>query len=310
MTDKSAGGVYSVTSTVLRNMKPVSPHYQATNTIGRRSFLALVGGSVLSAAFAERADAGQDMRQIKKLGVQLYTIRDAIARDLNGSLARVAAIGYREVELAGYHSHTVAEFRAALDRHGLVAPSTHIAMERVRDELPKVLEEAHLLGHEFVVCPNIPDEKSGLDGYRRTADVLNHAGEIARRSGIRIGYHNHGTELAAIDGVRPYDVMLERTDPALVVMEMDIFWLVSGGGDPLTYFRKYGDRFRMVHVKDMDGTPARRMVDVGKGVIDWKTIFAQPGAAGIEHYFVEHDQPTDPFASIAASYQYLAKLEF
>ena len=284
--------------------------YGASKAIGRRDFLAIAGGALLSATLSERALAGRPERRIGKVGVQLYTIRDAIARDLDGSLARVAAIGYREVELAGYHSHTVAEFRASLDRHGLVAPSTHIAMERVRDDLPKVLEEAHVLGHQFVVCPNIPDEKSGLDGYRRAADVLNHAGEIARRSGITIGYHNHGTELAAIGGVRPYDVMLERTDPALVVMEMDIFWLVDGGGDPLTYFRKYPTRFRMVHVKDMDGTPARRMVDVGKGVIDWKTIFAQPGAAGIEHYFVEHDDAPDPFASITASYGYLAKLEF
>ncbi len=249
-------------------------------------------------------------RRLGRIGVQLYTIRDALKADLDGSLARVAATGYQEVELAGYQSHTVAEFKAALVRHGLAAPSTHIAMERVRDELPKVLDEAHELGHQFVVCPNIPDEKAGLDGYRRAADVLNHAGEIARKSGIRIGYHNHGTELAAIDGVRPYDVILERTDPALVAMEMDIFWLVQGGGDPLTYFRKYPGRFRMVHVKDMDGSPARRMVDVGKGIIDWKAIFAQSREAGIEHYFVEHDDAPDPFASIAASYAYLRGLEF
>lgn len=249
-------------------------------------------------------------RGIEPIGVQLYTIRDAITRDLDGSLARVAAIGYREVELAGYRSHTVTEFKAALDRHGLSAPSTHIAMERIRDQLPKVLDEAHTLGHSFVVCPNIANEKAGLDGYRDAADILNYAGEIARRSGIRIGYHNHGTELAPIGGVRPYDVMLERTEPALVIMEMDIYWLVTGGGDPLAYFNKYPGRFRMVHVKDMDGTPARKMVDVGKGVIDWKEIFAHSHQAGIEHYFVEHDEAPDPFASIAASYEYLRKLEF
>ena len=251
--------------------------------------------------------AGQ---RIEKVGVQLYTIRDAITIDLDGSLAKVAAIGYREVELAGYRSHTVAEFKAALDRNGLSAPSTHIAMERVQDDLPRVLAEAHALGHQFVICPNISDEKAGLDGYRRAADVLNKAGEIAKRSGITIGYHNHESELAPISGVRPYDVMLDRTDPKLVAMEMDIFWLVNGGGDPLAYFRKYPGRFRMVHVKDMDGTPARAMTDVGKGVIDWKAIFAQSKEAGIEHYFVEHDEARDPFASIATSYEYLRRLEF
>jgi sugar phosphate isomerase/epimerase len=277
-----------------------------TDAIDRRAFLAMLSGSLIATAVGARAYGMPPARRLDRIGVQLYTIRDALTADLDGSLARVAAIGYREVELAGYRSHTVAEFKAALDRHGLAAPSTHIAMERVRDELPRVLDEAHQLGHKFVVCPNIADEKAGLDGYRQAADVLNHAGEIAGRSGISIGYHNHESELAPIGGVRPYDVMLERTDPRLVTMEMDIFWLVKGGGDPLAYFRKYPGRFRMVHVKDMDGTPAKTMVDVGKGVIDWKKLFeADPG---IEHYFVEHDDARDPFASIADSYAYLRGL--
>jgi len=285
--------------------------------IGRRSFLSIAGGSLLAVAFGHRANAMSSLapgaavaRRIERPGVQLYTIRDAITKDLDGSLARVAAMGYQEVELAGYRSHTVAEFRAALSRNGLAAPSTHIAMERVRDELPQVLDEAHMLGHEFVVCPNIPDEKTGLDGYRRAADVLNRAGELAGKSGIRIGYHNHESELAPIDGLRPYDVLLDRTDPALVAMEMDVYWLVKGGGDPLAYFAKYPGRFRMLHVKDMDGTPARGMVDVGKGVIDWKGLFAQSEQAGVQHYFVEHDYARDPFASIAASCDYLKKLRF
>lgn len=288
------------------------PNENNGTVIGRRSFLALASASLATAALGSRAWAIPDSRRdrLKRIGVQLYTIRDAVARDLDGSLARVAAIGYQEVELAGYQSHSVAEFKASLDRHNLAAPSTHIAMERVRDELPKVLDEAHELGHQFVICPNIIDEKAGLDGFRQAAELLNHAGAIANKSGIRIGYHNHGSELKPINGVRPYDVILERTDPALVAMEMDIFWLVQGGGDPLAYFSKYPGRFRMVHVKDMDGSPERRMVDVGKGVIDWKTIFAHSREAGIEHYFVEHDDAPDPFASIAASYEYLRALEF
>lgn len=287
-------------------------HLESTSDgmIDRRSFLGVLSASLLATAFGSRAYGMSSVRRLDRIGVQLYTIRDALTTDLDGSLARVAAIGYQDVELAGYRSHSVAEFKAALDRHGLSAPSTHIAMERVRDELPKVLDEAHQLGHQFVICPNIPDEKAGLDGYRQAADLLNHAGEIAGRSGIRIGYHNHESELVPIDGVRPYDVILDRTDPKLVAMEMDIFWLVKGGGDPLAYFNKYPGRFRMVHVKDMDGSAAKTMVDVGKGVIDWKAIFAQSGKAGIEHSFVEHDNAKDPFASIAASYKYLRGLEF
>jgi sugar phosphate isomerase/epimerase len=291
-------------------MEATNQRGESAHKIDRRSFLAVISGSLASAALGSRAWGTPAARRLGRIGVQLYTIRDALTADLDGSLARVAAIGYQEVELAGYRSHTVAEFKAALGRHGLMAPSTHIAMERVRDELPKVLDEAHELGHEFVVCPNIPDEKAGLDGYRKAAEVLNHAGAIAKKSGIQIGYHNHGTELVAIGGVRPYDVMLERTDSALVAMEMDIFWMVQGGGDPLAYFSKYPGRFRMVHVKDMDGSPEKKMVDVGKGVIDWKAIFAKSREAGIEHYFVEHDDPPDPFASIAASYAYLRGLEY
>jgi sugar phosphate isomerase/epimerase len=285
-------------------------HDMRTGSVDRRSFLAIAGGSLLSVAFGRAIYGMPPSRQIEKVGLQLYTIRDAVTKDLDGSLARVASIGYGEVELAGYRTHTVAEYRAALDRHGLVAPSTHIAIERVRDGLSQVLDEAHLLGHRFVVCPNISDEKSGLDGYRRAADVLNRAGEIANRSGIRIGYHNHESELVPVDGLRPYDVLLERTDPGLVTMEMDIFWLVKGGGDPLAYFAKYPGRFSMVHVKDMDGTPSRGMTDVGRGVIDWKGIFAQSERAGIQHYFVEHDYARDPFASITTSYEYLSGLRF
>src|SRR5665213_1059758 len=280
----------------------------AMEQIDRRSFLAVVSGSLATLAMGPRTPLVRTNRRLDRIGVQLYTIRDALTRDLDGSLAKVAQIGYLEVELAGYRSHSVADFKASLDRHGLAAPSTHIAMERIRDELPAVLDEAHTLGHQYVVCPNIADEKSGLDGYRKAADVLNNAGAIAKKSGISIGYHNHGTELKPIDGQRPYDVLLERTDPSLVTMEMDVFWMVDGGGDPLAYFKKYPGRFRMLHVKDMDGSPQKKMVDVGSGVINWKEIFAADPV--VEHYFVEHDNAPDPFASIAASYAYLQKLEF
>lgn len=280
----------------------------ADRSIDRRSFLTITGGSLLSVVLGRKLLGLPADRRIQNVGVQLYTIRDALTKDLDGSLARVAEIGYREVELAGYRSHSVIEFKAALDRHGLTAPSTHIAIERIRDELPMVLDEAHTLGHRYVVCPNIADSKSGLDGYRKAADILNHAGEIARQSGVSIGYHNHESELAPIDGQRPYDVLLDRTEPALVAMEMDVYWMVAGGGDPLAYFKKYPGRFRMVHVKDMDGTPKHGMTEVGKGVIDWKGVFeADPE---IEHYFVEHDHASDPFASIATSFGYLRGLEF
>ncbi|MDQ2890458.1 MAG: sugar phosphate isomerase/epimerase [Gemmatimonadota bacterium] len=308
---RSARWYYYLQAEPRERMTATTEPYDPGTVMGRRDFLAKAGAGVAALALGSNAArGGTAASRISHVGVQLYTIREAMDRDFDGSLARVAAIGYREVELAGYHGRTPAEFRAVLDRYQLVAPSTHIPMERVRDDLNRVLDEAHVLGHRFVICPNIADEKSGLDGYRRAAEVLNHAGEIAKRNGVTIGYHNHGTELHAIDGVRPYDVILDRTDPKFVVMEMDIYWLVTGGGDPLSYFAKYPGRFRMVHVKDMAGDASHTMVDVGRGVIDWKSIFARSREAGIEHYFVEHDEAKDPFASIAAGYGYLNKLRF
>ena len=152
------------------------------------------------------------------------------------------------------------------------------------------------------------EERRTADGYKRVAELFNRAGAEARKAGLRFAYHNHDFEFAAVDDRIPYDVLLAETDPAAVEFEMDLYWVTHGGGDPLAYFARHPGRFPLVHVKDMDA--ARGMVDVGKGVIGWKQIFARRDQAGIRHYFVEHDQPPDPFASIRASYEYLKRLEF
>ncbi len=297
---------------MIESTEPAEPAASIASPLTRRSFLAIAAAAILAPSPASRADEpdfSAHTRKLRRIGIQLYTLREILPHDFDGTLAALARIGYTEVELAGYYGRTPQQFRAALDAHGLKSPSTHIPFERVRDELPKVLDEAAVLGQTYVIAPNIPSADEGsLDGYRRAADVLNAAGDRARKSGIRIGYHNHGTELHPIDGVRPYDVLIERTDPALVALEMDIFWLVQGGGDPLTYFAKHPGRFKMVHVKDMDA--AGHMTDVGLGKIDWAAIFRHSGQAGIEHYFVENDEAKDPVADARVSYDYLSKLDF
>jgi sugar phosphate isomerase/epimerase len=149
-----------------------------------------------------------------------------------------------------------------------------------------------------------------LDGYRRAADQLNRAAEQARSAGMRVGFHNHAGEFAPMDGRIPYDVLLEETDPQLVWFEMDLYWIRRGGGDALAYFARHPGRFATVHVKDMDNTPERGMVDVGAGIMDFKALFARREQAGIRHFFVEHDRPTTPLESIRTSYQYLRQLEF
>ena len=135
-------------------------------------------------------------------------------------------------------------------------------------------------------------------------------GPMAHAAGMRFAYHNHDFEFKAIDGTRPYDILLNETDPSLVDFEMDLFWVVYGGANPLDLFNQYPKRFPLVHVKDSSGPPDKKMVDVGQGTIDFRSIFAQGDKAGIKHYFVEHDQPADPIATIRNSYKYLHALRY
>jgi sugar phosphate isomerase/epimerase len=251
------------------------------------------------------------------IGLQLYTVRDLLKQDFEGTLARVAAIGYREVEFAGYFDHAPEQVRAALDRNGLTAPGAHVPFESIENAWGATLHTATLVGHRFVVCAWIPEERRRtVDAWRTIGDRLNQAAAACRDAGLQFAYHNHSYEFVPLEGRLPYDILLEHTDPALVRLELDLFWITYGGGDPLAYFSRYPGRFPLVHVKDMapkpapDVAPERVMVDVGRGSIDWKRIFTRSREAGIEHYFVEHDQPADPLASIRASYDYLRGLEF
>jgi len=242
---------------------------------------------------------------LESIGLQLYTVRSLMAEDVEGTLAEVAGIGYREVEFAGYFEREPARLRATLDGLGLSAPSTHLPLETFRGDLDGALETAGALGHRYVVLPYLDQgERGSLDGYRRLAAEMNGFGERCRAAGVRFGYHNHDFELAELEGAIPLEVLLEDTDPELVTFEMDIFWIVNGGADPLSYIERYPGRFELCHVKDRSSDGA--MVDVGAGAIDFAAIFRRSDAAGLRHWFVEHDQPGDPLRSIAASYAHLA----
>jgi sugar phosphate isomerase/epimerase len=200
--------------------------------------------------------------------------------------------------------------RAILDRHGLAAPSVHVGSV-APDQWRAALDAAHVIGHRYVVIPWIPVEaRTGVDGYKRVAANFNRVAEEARAAGLQFAYHNHDFEFGPVAGQLPYDVLLAETDPKLVQMEMDLYWIVKGGQDPLAYFARWPGRFPAVHVKDSAGAPEHRMMAVGAGTIDFKKIFARRAQAGIQHYFVEHDEPTDAFASIRESFGYLKQLEF
>lgn len=265
-------------------------------------------GRNASADRPHTGSSGVDAGSLSRVGLQLYTVRSLMAEDVPGTLETVAGIGYREVEFAGYFDRTPAQLRTLLDDLGLAAPSTHVGLESFRDQLPELLDAAATLGHRYLVLPSLPPrERQSLDDYRRLADEMNRFGTACRAAGVRFGYHNHDFEFERIDGEVPFDVLLAHTDPELVAFELDLFWTIHAGSDPLAYFEAHPGRFHLCHVKDR--TADGEMVDVGAGVIDFSGIFARSEQAGLIHYFVEHDSPADPVASIRASYTHLSGLE-
>ena len=280
----------------------------------RRNFIATLGVAALGIASRDAMAASEILaprRKLKRIGLQLYTVRDLMKNDLPGTLSKVAAIGYKEVEFAGYFGRTPAQIRELLRRDGLSSPSTHLPFESLDSGWQKQLDDAKTIGHHWATIAWIPEDKrKTLDDWKRHADSFNKAGAQAKAAGMRFAYHNHDFELRSVDGQRPLDVLLTSTDPSLVDFEMDLYWVKFGGGDPLDFFNRYPKRFAMVHVKDSSGPPDNRMVDVGQGTIDFRSIFAQSQKAGIKHYFVEHDQPADPIATIGNSYNYLHALRF
>ena len=284
----------------------------------RREFLALTGAALASGflpSFVTKRSwvLGRGSwvapERISKIGLQLYTVRDLMKSDFEGTVAQVAKVGYKEVEFAGYFGKSAAEVRKILDGNGLVSPSSHIAIEDLEKDPNAIFDFARTVGHEWVVVAWLDeDRRNTVAALEKVADEFNAIGEKAKGAGLKFAYHNHNPEFTPIEGQLPYDIFLSRTDPGLVQFEMDLYWIVNGGGDPLKYFAKYPGRFPMVHVKDM--TKERKMVDVGRGAIDWKGIFAHSKQAGIEHYFVEHDEPASPLADIKVSYDYLRALRF
>lgn len=291
--------------------------------MNRRTFVRTLSAA---AVFAPRLTWASESNRIEKIGVQLYTVRDDMKKDFDGTIAKVAAIGYKEVEFAGYFDHTPQQVRAVLDRNGLVAPSMHTDYKSLAaDRFPKVIADSLVVGHQYIVNPWIDDDiRKDPDGWKRAAEVFNKCGEACKKAGLQFAYHNHHFEFILVHGKLAYDILLEETDPKLVQMEMDLCWMTVARQDPFKYFARYPGRFPLVHVKDVKTVPPvvtpgqpvdfekvfPEMTAVGSGSIDWKNIFAHAGNAGIKHYFVENDYPGDAFANIKASYGYLDKLRW
>lgn len=240
------------------------------------------------------------------IGIQAYTVRSLMQRDVAGTLAALASIGYREVELAGFYDKTAAEMRKMLDGAGLRAPSGHVAV--LKSDWNKIIDNAGVIGQRYIVCPFTDQSDRTVDGYKRNAAKYNQFGELTQKAGIQFAYHNHDFEFDTVEGIIPYDLLLHECDSKLVQMECDIFWMVKGGWDPIKYFAAYPGRFPMVHAKDM--TKSGEMVNVGRGAIDFGAIFRHSEQAGLKHIFVEHDEPTAPLDDARISYTYLRQLTY
>jgi sugar phosphate isomerase/epimerase len=284
-------------------------------TLGAATGAMAVGLPPLSACSGGKPNQLESIgsNRLEHIGIQLYTVRGDMERDFEGTLKSIADIGYDQVEFAGYFDHSPAQVRALLDRLHLSAPSAHIGQpSALTKDWQKTIDDGKVMGHEYLIVAYVDEkDRRTLDDYRRFADLFNSAGETAKKAGVQLGYHNHDFEFSPLEGKLPYDLLLERTDPALVAMEMDLFWITKGGQNPLDYFDRFPGRFQAVHVKDMDRTPEQGMVDVGKGKIDFARIFAQQKKAGIRYYFVEHDDPKpSALGSAKASYEYLRQLKF
>lgn len=322
-----------------------SPGY---SSLSRRGLLQLGIASLASLpaldAFAASSGTGFFARYRLPLGLQLYTVADTARTDLEGTLKRIADIGYQTIELAGLHGHRVAELRAAADRAGLQLVSIHVGADArpgelsLGGDLPVLAASAHQLGVTDVVMPMFsmparlggPAEREGFlaylqrvvpqltaDDWHRTAEQLNGFGSKLRREGLKFGYHNHNPEFAPLaDDTNGFEILLKETDHKAVSFELDTGWAAAAGHDPVEIIRHHAGRITQLHVKDIKESTrtnyalAQDPTEVGSGALDWPALLSTARGAGIRRYFVEQEPPFrgDRYDSIAASLRYLKSL--
>lgn len=297
--------------------------------ISRRRFIEGSSLAVLAAmsgvrSFADGTGTGPLGRPI---GLQLYTVRDVATKDLLGTLKKLQTIGYREVETAGFYGKSGKEMRKIFADHGMTAPSAHASMGDIQKNMQQLVDGAAEVGARYFICafPSQPNKARSaniakeitLDDWKWNAEQLNRLGEVAKKAGLQAGYHNHNMEFRAYDGVIAFDQLLKWTDPKLVTIELDLAWVVTAGLDPVKYLKQYPERISLLHVKDVakdaittaDELKAQT-VEVGRGKIDWKRIFAACDPKYLKHYFVEQENFTGPTVdAVRASYEYLSTLK-
>lgn len=259
------------------------------------------------------------------VGLQLYTVRDAMQKNAVDTISKIAKIGFTSVEGATYtgtqnfYGMAPKAFAEVLKDNGLIMPSCHYRLgeEKVNGEIvkgtmlhewDKAVDDAAAVGLKYMVCAYLSvDERKGLDHYKYVADQLNIAGEKCKKAGIQLCYHNHDFEFVQQDNQYPFDILL-GADKDLVKMEMDLYWVNKAGKDPIQLFNDHPGRFPLLHLKDMDNTAQHAFTEVGNGVINFKEILKHSKKAGLQYFFVEQDKcPGSPFDSITQSLKYIKK---
>ena len=303
--------------------------------IKRRDFLRTSGAAALGSLLFSKTNAAFFKAGMHPVGLQLYTLFNIIDSDVEGTLKKVAAIGYREIESAfskkgGYYGMNAKAFAALLTNLGMSWKSHHVlgapfklpadakpptdaegkpikfpAMRNLKDNMQELVDEVAEGGVPYLVCASTPIET--MDEIKASIEVLNKTGDACKKAGIQFAYHNHDKEFHEVDGQVPYHMMLAQTDADKVKMELDLCWVTKAGVDPVELFKQHPGRFPLWHVKDID-KDLKGPQPVGTGIVDFKRIFASAETAGMQHFFVEHDMPADAFASITTSYQNLQKL--
>lgn len=282
----------------------------------RRTFIKHSG--ILSAGLL--LSPSELLKKQKSVGIQLYTLRELVAKDPKPVIQNIAAAGYKEVEMFGlgadnkFFGLTVTEFAQLLKDNGLKSPSGHYTPEKFLfdngngDDVKNICSACNTLGNKYFIIPWLSAEKrQNIEQYKVLADRINKAAEICKQYGLQLAYHNHDFEFADMNGQHGYDVLLNNTDKDLVKFELDLYWVVRAGYNPVDLFKKQPGRFHLWHIKDMNKDDKTQNTEVGNGSVDFKTIFANAKISGVKHYLMEQENNYKPdfYGSIKSSCSYI-----
>ncbi|HNX43775.1 MAG TPA: sugar phosphate isomerase/epimerase [Bacteroidales bacterium] len=276
----------------------------------RRNFLKAASLGAFSLTGLSREVQARPDR--KSIGLQLYTVRDYTEKDLTGTLKSLSETGYDFLEAASYSSGKFygmepKTLRKLVEGFGMKMNSSHAGFN---DKDAALAIESHAeLGVKYLVLPSMHIDTPDAGAFMKAAARFNNLGEQCRKAGLKFGYHNHSFEFSMTDRGPGYDVLLNNTDPDLVLFQADLFWMKKAGYNPVDYFKKYPGRFELWHVKDMAGTPEKEDTEVGTGIIDFGELFEKKKLSGMKHFYIENDNPHgDSLESVALSYHNLLNL--